>query len=239
MQPHIRLEKDSRFARVLACGAPERAARIAEKLSNAQKLSENREYHSYLGQYQKQDILVVSHGVGAAGAMICFQELVNVGAKAILRLGTAGGLYDDTQVGDMVVATAAVRQDGVTSLMVPVAYPAVASPAMTLALSQNASKSGGNYKQGIVVTSDIFYPGLLDTQLELYSKAGAVAVEMELSALFVLGSLKGIQTGGLVVLDGNPLKWKEGKYDPHGDAMKRGVSRAIDVALQSISTVKL
>jgi uridine phosphorylase len=105
MHAHIHLSQDPRHARVLTCGAPERAARIAEFLQDAKPLAKNREYHSYLGKYEGQDILVISHGVGSAGAGICFQEVINAGAKAIVRLGTAGGLQDFTQIGDLVVAT--------------------------------------------------------------------------------------------------------------------------------------
>lgn len=235
MQPHIRLENDSRYARVLTCGAPERAAKIAEKLTDVKKLSQNREYHSYLGKFDGQDILVISHGVGASGATIAFQELINVGAKTIIRLGTAGGLYDKTKVGDWVVATAAVRQDSVSSLMIPLGFPAVADLEVTTRLRDEAKKTGHSFQTGIIVSSDVFYPGLLDTQLELYSKAGVVAVEMECSALFVTGSLKGIKTGSILVLDGNPLKWKEGNYDPHGKAMSDAVDQAIVVALKALA----
>lgn len=235
MQPHIRLENDSRFTRVLTCGAPERAAKIAEKLTDMKKLSQNREYHSYLGKYEGKEILVISHGVGSAGAAICFQELIKVGAKNIIRLGTAGGLYDDTKVGDWVIATSAVRQDGVSSLMIPLGYPAVADLEITQKLQESAKKSGHAYKTGIIVSSDIFYPGHLDTQLELFSKAGALAVEMECSTLFVVGSLNQIKTGAIVVLDGNPLKWKEGNYDPHGQSMAESVDQAIKVALSALA----
>ncbi|MCM0604578.1 MAG: nucleoside phosphorylase [Xanthomonadaceae bacterium] len=235
MQPHIRLDQDSRYSRVLSCGSPERAEKIAGKLTGSKKIAQNREYHSFLGQYEGKDILVTSHGVGSAGAAICFQELIKVGARTIIRLGTAGGLYDETQVGDWVIATSAVRQDGVSSLMIPLGYPAIADSEITLKLTENAKKTGHQYKAGIIVSSDIFYPGLLDTQLALYAKAGVHAVEMECSTLFVIGSLSGIKTGGIVVLDGNPLKWSDGKYDPHGQVMADSIDQAIKVALSTLA----
>jgi uridine phosphorylase len=89
-------------------------------------------------------------------------------------------------------------------------------------------------RAGTIVTADLFYPGLVDGELELYSRAGCVAVEMECSALFVVGSLKKVQTAAIVALDGNPLKWKEGHYAPGSDAMAKAVDRAISVALAAV-----
>lgn len=239
MHAHIQLKEDSRHARVLTCGAPERAARIAEFLQDAKPIAKNREYHSYLGKYEGQDILVISHGVGAAGAAICFQEVINAGAKIMVRLGTAGGLQDSSQIGDLVVATAAVRQEGLTPQMVPLNFPAVPDLSLTQELLTQTQASGGRFTSGIVVSSDLFYPGLLDGQLALYRDAGAVAVEMEFSALFVIGSLRKIKTAGIVALDGNPLKWNEGNYAPGSTVMKDAIERAIPVALKTLAAAKL
>jgi uridine phosphorylase len=102
MVKHIGLSKEgSDYRKVLVCGSPERALFLSTKLEGAKALAKNREYHSYSGHFQGQNILVMSHGVGSAGAAICFQELVDVGAEVILRLGTAGGLYEETKAGDV------------------------------------------------------------------------------------------------------------------------------------------
>src|SRR5437879_4666729 len=81
LEPHIHLAKNARYRRAIVCGAPERASLIAAKLKGAEKIAENREYVSYLGRFKERDILVTSHGVGSAGAAICFNELIQVGIK--------------------------------------------------------------------------------------------------------------------------------------------------------------
>lgn len=243
-EPHIDLSPDVRYERVLTCGAPERAEWIAKEfLQDARPVARKREYHSYLGRYDGKDVLVISHGVGAPGAMICFQELVHVGAKTIIRVGTAGGLYDGTKVGDLVVATSAIRRDGVSALMVPADFPAIADEKTTALLFERLSKRvqngqrGQNVKRGKVVTSDLFYPGILEGHLQEDADAGAIAVEMECSGLFVLGALKKIRTAAVLALDGNPLKWNEGAYDPRSDAMKIALGHAIHATLSTLAAL--
>jgi uridine phosphorylase len=238
MKPHIHLSESSDYSRVLVCGSPDRALLFSSFLANAKPVAKNREYHSYLGQFEGKPILVTSHGVGSAGAAICFQELIDVGAKSIIRIGTAGGLYEKTKIGDIVVATAAVRDDGVSGKMIPVGYPAVASLEIAASLMTDLASAQVEYRDGIVLTSDLFYPSHLgNSDLELYSKAGVVAVEMECSTLFVCGSLRQVRTGALLVLDGSPLKWSEGHYDPNPNRLKASFETCVRAALTTLTGI--
>lgn len=232
MKPHIQFEANARFKRAIVCGPPERAAAISEYLEGAVPLAKNREYHSYIGKFQGQDVIVISHGVGAPGATICFQELIDVGVTSIIRVGTAGGLMESSDFGDVVVATGAIRKDGVSLSMVPLGFPAVPDFALTAQIQRELAQVP--FKAGIVLTSDLFYPGVLDPEWALYQKAGAVAVEMECSALFVTGSLRGVRTASALVLDGNPLKWKDGKYAPKSPRVEDSFKRVIPACLRAI-----
>ena len=234
MKPHIHLSPSRSYARAIVCGSPERAEFISHVLENSKCLARHREYHSYLGTYSGQEIIVVSHGVGSAGAAICFQELIDVGARAIIRIGTAGGLYDGAQIGDVVIATAAIRRDGVTGLMVPPHVPAVPDIALTYALMTAAQKGPLAAKAGMILTSDLFYGGVLDDELELHAKAGAIAVEMECSTLFIIGLLRKIKTAAILVLDGNPLKWAEGQYDPSPARLQASTEACVQAALGAL-----
>jgi uridine phosphorylase len=233
-KPHIHLSPDRRFQRAIVCGSPERAALIANCLEGAESVAKNREYHSYLGKFKNKDILVTSHGVGSAGAAICFNELIDIGVQVAIRIGTAGGLKDDSKIGDLVIPTAAIRRDGVTGLMIPVAFPAVPDFGLTSRLILSAESAQVRYNSGIVLTSDLFYPSLLDSELPLYQKANAIAVEMECSALFIIGSLRGAKTAAILAIDGNPLRWNQGDYDPVGTEVGNSINHAISVALNAL-----
>lgn len=236
MTSHIQLPATINSKKAIVCGDPARAKQIAQLLKNPLQIAQNREYHSYIGSYHEEDILVTSHGVGAAGAAICFQELINAGVKSIVRVGTAGGLQDDYKVGEIVVANAAVRKDGVSQQMIPLGFPAVADLSLTQSLASALSKESVDAKCGVVVTSDLFYPGLLDPELSLYQKAGVIAVEMECSALFVIGHLRSVATAAVLVLDGNPLKWSEGEYAPRSDEIKNNIIVASHAALKALQS---
>lgn len=234
MKSHIRLTTLP-SPKVLVCGSPERAALIAKGLKDSRLLAQNREYHTYTGLYQNKPVVVASHGVGSAGAAICFNELIDCGAQVLIRLGTAGGLYEESQIGDVVVPTAAIRNDGVSLAMVPPEYPAVADLALTadLIAGMKAAKLAG--RTGTILTSDLFYPSLLGDKLAFYQKARAVAVEMECSTLFILAQLRGARAAAILVLDGNPLKWHEGHYDPDSKKIAASVEQATAVCFNALT----
>src|SRR5262249_28428532 len=132
---HIRINLEKPLVeRVLVCGSPERAALVASRLTGSRAVAKNREYHSYAGEYKSTPILVTSHGVGSAGSAICFQELIDAGARYLIRVGTAGGLTDDYKIGDIVIPLGAVRRDGVSNQMIPSEYPAIPDWPLTQAL---------------------------------------------------------------------------------------------------------
>lgn len=235
LQPHIKLKYGDISPYVLVCGDPARAEQISKLMLESKELAYNREYRTFIGYYEGQKITVTSHGVGSAGAAICFEELIKIGAKVIIRVGTCGSLTDDLSQGDHIIATAAVREDGVSSLIIPLGYPAVADLDIVMALENASKEEKTNYKKGIILASDLFYPGLLPTSLELYSKANVKGVEMECSTLFVIASLKGVKAGAITTVDGNPLKWHEGNYDPHGEKVAKGKEKMLKIALKAIA----
>lgn len=223
--------------RALVVGDPGRAARVAERLEDVRQLTANREYHVYAGSYQGVPVTVASHGVGAAGAAVCFEELARGGVSRIIRSGTAGGIQPEVIDGAIVVATGAVRAEGVSHQLVPTEFPAIATPELTIALRTAAAKTGLSVHSGIVLTGDMFYPSDVITGIDhrLWQRAGVVAVEMEAAALFVIASLHGIESGAVFAIDGNPLVEKDdsmGGYDPYREIVTQAVDGALTAALE-------
>ncbi len=237
MTPHLKLKAGQISPYVLVCGDPARAEKIAKLCESCEELAYNREYRTFAGVYKGERITITSHGVGSAGASICFEELIKIGAKVIVRVGTCGSLQDYLGQGDHIIATGAVREDGVTPLLVPLGYPAIADVEVSQAIEEVCKEIQAPYRRGIMVTSDLFYPGVLPSSLELYSKAGVPGVEMEVSALYVIASLRGIRAGAIATVDGNPLKWDEGNYDPHGEKVTRGKERMLLIGLEAMAAM--
>ena len=233
---HLRIVPQDICDDIVVCGDPARAKRIASFMSEPRLVGEHREYHCWVGTFGKKRIAAVSHGVGAAGAVICFHELIDLGAKRMVRVGTAGALQDDLGIGDAVVATAAIRLDGVSHMMVPPEFPALADPRLFSQLRERCNTHFPKAHAGVILTTALFYDSLLPDQLGLYKDAGALAVEMETSALFIIGSLRRVATASLVVLDGNPRRWEEGVYRPDGQEVGQAIDKAIQAALETLSS---
>eukprot|EP00921_Rhytidocystis_pertsovi_P011174 GHVQ01018018.1.p1 GENE.GHVQ01018018.1~~GHVQ01018018.1.p1 ORF type:complete len:216 (+),score=30.04 GHVQ01018018.1:74-721(+) len=194
---------------------------------------------SFECMHLEQYFIVISHGVGAAGAAICFEELIHIGAKVILRAGTCGSLQPATiRSGDVVVLHSAVREEGPSALMIPQGFPAVASPEVYQSLLDSARRLQLPCFTGMTVSSDLFYkPKIMGGTLDMYSKANVEVVEMEVSTLFVMCYLHKVRTGALCVVDGSPLQWDQGNYDPTGEKVAIGSRHMIKLSLDVCSNM--
>ena len=224
---------------VVVCGDPARAERVAARLDGATLLSDKREYRAFRGDFGGRPVTVCSHGIGAPGAAIAFEELIAAGAQRIIRVGTCGGLQPDLAAGDLIVATAAVQNTGYGRETVPDGYPAVADPALTLALAQAVAAAHATARRGLVLSRDNFYPGVATPAAPDYrvmSAARVLAVEMECAALFLVGSLRDVATAAVLVVDGNVLAAGESfdTYQPGQAVVADGVAAAIGCALEAL-----
>jgi len=238
--PILKTDSDNIPERVLVVGDPNRLDVVAQSLGDVQEISHNREYRSLKGTYLGVEVGAISHGVGSAGAGACFEEICQSGATRIIRSGSAGGMRDNVGAGDVVIATGAVREDGLSPKLVPEGYPALATPDLVIAMRDAAGSLGIDAHEGILLTSDMFYPhDVLGSDLPLWQRAGVTAVEMEVATLFVVCGLHGVETAAVVAIDGNPLAQDDGSmetYDPHQDSVKKAVADSLQIALRALIT---
>lgn len=239
--PGIRLKPGDITPRVLVCGDPFRAEQIANMLDNMKCLAKAREYWTYYGEYKGEPITVSSHGVGASGAMLSFIGLIKGGAKVIVRIGTCGGLKQEVQAGALVIATAAAKEDGVSNIYVPDSFPAVADFDVINALVQSVKDNQMEAFKGIIVTQGAFYSGIMPTNTVEQMKSGAIALEMEVSALYTAASLFGAKAGAILSVDGNALAVLDSAEDndPDPELLKRTVDKGITIALDALVAVEL
>ncbi|MBB3113521.1 uridine phosphorylase [Paenibacillus phyllosphaerae] len=233
--PILRVEPADLPPLAIVCGDPFRAEVIAGKLEEARELAFAREYRTFIGVYQGMKLAVVSHGVGCPGAAVCFEELIKAGVTTIIRVGTAGALSGGYRAGSLIVSTAAVREEGLTKQLVPSSFPAVADSEVTAALYKAALEAGApsSVGKGITLTVDAFFSGVVELPHETYKRAGVIAVEMEIAALYVIASLRGIRAGAIVALDGDSTEVDEA-YDPHNNIVAEAVEAEIRAALNAM-----
>ena len=155
---------------VLLPGDPARAAMIANDwLDDGELVMANREFHSYTGSYKGVRMSVISTGLGSPGATMVVQDLPKLGVKAAIRVGTAGSAVEHVRPGDLIIASGAVRDEGVSHKFVPAQFPAVPDTELNGILIEQAAQVSQNSvlssHTGIVHTSDAFScPDLAEQQ---------------------------------------------------------------------------
>src|SRR3954449_12878228 len=112
MPIHLRAEMGDYARAVLLPGDPLRARRVAEEfLEDARQVNGERGMLGYTGSYEGQPVSVQATGMGCPSAAIVIEELVQLGAERLIRIGTCGGLQPDLALGDTVIALSAVPAD--------------------------------------------------------------------------------------------------------------------------------
>ena len=213
MQPHIMCGVGDVAKYVLVSGDPKRVEKIAASFDESSKVADYRGFITYTGSVDGIGISASSTGIGCPSAAIVVEELARVGAEVFIRVGTAGALQPEIEVGDIVVATAAVRADGASKCIVPLEFPAVADFDVTTALVEAARKLKQRVHFGPVLSSDLFYGDM--ESLRLWSKYNVLSVEMESSVIFTIANLKKLKAGAILAVDGNPvLGIGKGEFEP-------------------------
>src|SRR5439155_25004351 len=124
-------------------------------------------------------------GIGGPSMAIAVEELGDLGVHTFLRVGTCGGAQPGIRLGDLVIATGAVRSEGTPDAYVPREYPAIASHDVVQACVEAAAAAGVAHHLGVISSVDALYADLAPdrmprpadarAELELWSRAGVVA----------------------------------------------------------------
>ncbi|CAN5892915.1 purine-nucleoside phosphorylase [soil metagenome] len=198
---HIRAEPGDFAESVLLPGDPRRAKYIAENFFDDAKLvTEERGMLGYTGTYKGEPVSVQTTGMGCPSASIVTEELIQLGVKNLLRVGTCGSYGDGMQLGDLVIATAATPQDGtVSALTSGTPYAPAAHFDLVHAAYHAAEDVGRRPFMGPIVSSDLFYDPEEDPRTK-WSSLGVLAVEMEAAAIFTIAAMHGVRAGCLLTV---------------------------------------
>jgi DeoD family purine-nucleoside phosphorylase len=230
MPIHIRADPGDYAEAVLLPGDPLRARYIAETyLDGPVQRNEERGLLGYTGTFEGKPVSVQGTGMGCPGATIVFEELIQLGCKRLLRVGTCGGLQPHHALGDLIVAISAVPADSTAMHLVgnephcPTASWSLVHEAVHIAKHRDQP-----LHVGPVVSSDLFYnPD--DGQYERWSKRGVLGVEMEAAALFTVGALRGVESGCLLTVSDIVV---EGEFQRISDEeLRAAVDRMTRLAL--------
>jgi uridine phosphorylase len=230
-------------------GDPGRVPKITAGWDKVEEVCRLREYVVHTGIKNGVRLTAASTGIGAPSTAIMVEELAKVGVKTFIRVGNSGAIADEVELGDYVISTGAVRDEGTSRSYVDLSYPAVASFEVVHALVEAARTAKAKFHTGITVSVDGFYsrnkvygPGgkILPMSFGGFEQSGAndpvlnwkrarvLNVEMESGCLFTLAGLFGLRAGTIcTVSDRTP--WSS----PGQDAMSLDTNMAgcIDIAV--------
>ena len=236
-QYHIQCSRGDVAPIVLVPGDPGRVSTIAEHLTRSEKVADNRGLVTFTGEYEGVPVSVTSSGMGGPSAAIVYEELINIGARFIVRVGSVAALQREIDPGDLSIPYACIRDDGVSHYYIPHNYPAVADPHLYLALLETAQEKKIKYWSGINWTHSTFYARSKE-YFRRWSRKNVLTMEMEAATLMVIGTLRGIKTAFIGTVFENRIRQTEGGTmdlsvkSAKKERVKEGVQVSIEIALQ-------
>ncbi len=236
LQPHIRLGEDVNVKYALLPGDPARLDRIKPFLEQPEELAYNREYRSLKGYYKGVPVLAVSTGIGGASAGIAVEELHNIGVSAMIRIGSCGSLQPQVKMGDLIIVSGAVRDEGTSKTYIDPIFPAIPDTELMCCCIDAAKENGFSFHTGIARSHDSFYTDREDEIDAYWSTKGVLGCDMETAALFTVGHLRGVKTASIlnnvVEYEGDTLE-SIGEYVDGEDLSVLGEKYEILTALEA------
>jgi uridine phosphorylase len=182
-------------------------------------------------------ITLVYSGMGSPAAANALEMAVHAGARRVVVFGACGGVAQAVGVGDLVVATGAVRGEGTSGYYAPPGFPAAFDPLLTAQLWRATGEASVGVHRGVVYTTDAGYR----QGREIYEDCAGlvIGVESECAAVAVVGARLGLETGALLFCTDNvtlPKKKDRGYRGLADPRVRRGFNAGLEAAIGVLSS---
>ena len=207
-QPYTRLLPGDVGETVFIPGDVSRAKIIAEHFDNYELVASNQQFNTFTGTYKGVKVSTTSTGIGGAAAAITIEELANVGAKNVIRIGTGGMMQTWLPRPGILVITGAVCGDGTSQEYYPTGYPAVADFHIVEAMIKSAEELSVVVNPGFEWSHDSFYAGSICSKLNIleiekpWIDAGVLIASQEASTVFHVSRRRKIRGGTILCSEG-------------------------------------
>lgn len=235
-QYHIHVQPGEIGKYVLLPGDPARSDRVAKYLDDAKLVANNREHRTFTGYYKGVKVSVTSTGMGCPSAAIAAEELINIGAECLIRIGSSAALQEGIGIGDLMISTASMKNEGTSKFYVPDCFPAVPDFDLTRVLIDTAKDMkndiSGKIYYGINASDDAFY-GETEEWIDKLSKLGCLNVEMESSAIYTVCHRRKARGAMISAVSGN-IVTGDVIYETENKGLVSGWDDEIRVVLEAI-----
>lgn len=223
----IHINPASKFwPNILLPGDPARAMAIAtDQLTAPRMFNHRRGLWGYSGETAAgTGVLIQSTGMGGPSAAIVCEELCDLGAEILVRVGTCGAIDPSLKLGDLLVVDSAIATDG-ASRALGAKDPLRADAQLRETLAEHAAAGGRRVHVGTIATVDLFYDPAGAARGRELAGLGALAVEMETAAIFAVAARRGVRAACLLgVTDELGGESGDRLRMPHDDVTKLGSS---------------
>jgi DeoD family purine-nucleoside phosphorylase len=230
---HVRAEAGDYAEACLLPGDPNRARLIAERfLDDAVERNSERGLLGYTGTYEGRPVSVQATGMGGPSTAIVVEELIRLGVRRLLRVGTCGSLRRELVHGDLVLALAATPADATArAYVLDEPHAPTADWDLLHGVVHAAKEVGEKVHVGPIVSSDVFYDPDPERHVR-WSSRGALAVEMEAATLFTICALRGVQAGCLLVVSDELMNGERSRIGD--EALEAAVERMTRLGLAAL-----
>jgi uridine phosphorylase len=240
---HIGLCRGDIGSYVFLPGSPERSEKISKLFDNPVEKGWHREYRTFTGTLNGVPVSVCSTGIGGPSTAIAVEELHELGAHTMIRVGSCASVSPKVCIGDVVIPNGAVRMEGVGQHYLPVEFPAVPDMDLVAHLETAALGLNYNYNIGVTISKASFYSQTapetkpvgydLIARWNAYEAGGATSTEMESAPLFIVAACLGIRAATVLISATNCKN-----YSNEARAYPRDVEhRAIEVGIEAMKAI--
>jgi len=227
-------------------GDPARCDRTAKYLDDAKLVANNREHRTFTGYYKGVKVTVTSTGMGCPSASIATEELANCGVENFIRIGSSAAIKEGIKVGDLIVSTGAMKNEGTSRFYVPDSFPAVPDFDLTAKLIETAREMVAdqdiNLHYGIGSCDDAFFGETPEFIADLM-KYGCMNIEMEASGIFTVAHKRGVRAaaifGASVNLATNEIYYDDGTKESDNQRLVKAWDEEIKIVLETIYRLEM
>ena len=202
--PHIGAKYGDIAETVIMAGDPLRVKLMAETFLEEPKLfNQVRGMLGYTGTYKGKRVSVMGHGMGIPSISIYTYELFNFyGVKQIIRVGSAGSIHPDLNIGDLAIAMGACTDSNFAAQFeLPGTFAPIADFDLLKGAVEECERRGFHYRVGNVMSADVFYSE--NAHNDKWMNMGVLAVEMEIAALYMNAARSGNRALGICTISDN------------------------------------
>jgi uridine phosphorylase len=186
----------------------------------------------YVGEVEGQSVTFAHVPVGAPGTVMMMEEMVAAGARAFWGFGAGGSLQEVAPVGTCIIPTSAISEEGTSQHYIEGGAALLPDARLMTILEESCREEGIAALTGPIWTTDAPYR---ETRAKIgtYRRQGVLGVEMETSAMYAFGQVRGVSVCNLLVVSDE--LWREWHFD--GPAFANATRQAEKAILRSVARI--